>query len=71
MKPIFTLPPVGEALISPLQFAAALGESHTLLIERERRDPRFPKPVERGNRRTRWKLSDARAYIAGLEAPPG
>lgn len=62
----FILPESGEALISPAQFAEALGESSSAFYNRAKRDPSFPPPVQKGVRRTRYRLSDARRYILGL-----
>jgi predicted DNA-binding transcriptional regulator AlpA len=55
-----------KALISPAQFAEALGESSSAFYIRAKRDPSFPPPVQKGVRRTRYRLSDARRYILGL-----
>lgn len=65
----FVLPDSGEALITPTEFAEALGDSTTAFYDRAKRDPRFPAPVEKGVRRTRYRLSDARQYILGMGRP--
>lgn len=62
------LPAEGEALITPKEFAAALRVSISTLWAWLKADPNFPQPVRRGARFTRFHLSDARAYIAGMEA---
>lgn len=63
-----TLPSSGEALIPMKVFADALGVSEATGWEWLRTDPAFPQPIRRGERFTRFRLSDARGYIAGLGA---
>jgi predicted DNA-binding transcriptional regulator AlpA len=64
---LFTLPESGEALLTVKQFACALGISETSLWAWARNDPEFPRPVRRGERFTRFKLTDARSYIESLQ----
>lgn len=67
-KKLFALPESGEALLTDRMLAGALGISKSSLWSWVKTDPAFPQPVRRGERFTRFKLSDARAYIAGLDA---
>ena len=62
----FALPETGEALITAKMFAAAMQVSESSLWSWAKSDPEFPRPVRRGERFTRFKLSDARAYIDSL-----
>lgn len=63
---ICALPETGEALLTAKVLSSALGISESSLWAWAKEDERFPKPVRRGERFTRFKLSEARAYIAGL-----
>jgi predicted DNA-binding transcriptional regulator AlpA len=65
---IVTLPETGEALLTARVLSSALGISETSLWCWVKEDESFPRPVRRGERFTRFKLSDARAYIASLQA---
>ena len=62
------LPTEGEALITANTFAAALDISASTLWDWLKNDPDFPQPVRRGERFTRFKLSEARGYIAGMSS---
>ena len=60
------LPETGEALLTAKVLSSALGISESWLWHLVKADDRFPRPVRRGERWTRFKLSEARAYIANL-----
>ena len=61
-----TLPSQGEALIPMKTFSGALGVTEQTGWEWLRTDPNFPQPIRRGERFTRFRLSEARDYIANL-----
>ncbi len=62
----FALPETGEALLTPRLVFGALGISESTGWEWVKTDPEFPQPVRRGERFTRFRLSEVRAYIASL-----
>src|SRR4051812_24943902 len=62
----FALPETGEALLSPKTVFAALDISESTGWEWVKSDPDFPRPIRKGERYTRFRLSEVRAYIAGL-----
>ena len=65
---LFALPETGEALLTPKQVALALGVSEASVWAWVKSDVEFPTSVRRGERFTRFRLSEIRAYIAGLTA---
>lgn len=69
-REIFPLPSDGEALISMVEMGAALGLSESTAWDRAAKDPNFPKVLRLGPKCTRVRVSEARAYIAGIEPSP-
>ena len=67
-KATAALPAEGDALITANTFAAALDISPSTLWEWLKNDPDFPQPVRRGERFTRFKLSDARRYMSAMSS---
>lgn len=63
---LHVLPETGEALLTAKVLSSTLGISESKLWRLVKTDDRFPRPVRRGERWTRFKLSEARAYIASL-----
>lgn len=71
-KEFFVLPPTGEALLTPKQFQSVLGlRSQSTLWDWAKKDPNFPPAIRRGERFTRYRLSDVRQYINLLSKTPG
>ena len=65
---LFALPETGEALLTPKMVACALGIGESALWKWAKADPDFPRPVRKGERYTRFRLTEVRIYIAGLTA---
>jgi predicted DNA-binding transcriptional regulator AlpA len=60
-----TLPTEGEGLINVRQVAAVFGVDRGTIYDWVKGDT-FPKPVRHGERFTRWRVSEVRAFIDAL-----
>jgi predicted DNA-binding transcriptional regulator AlpA len=61
------LPAEGEGLITMKALAAAMDVCEATVWDWAKTDPNFPTIIRRGQRFTRLKLSEARAYINQLQ----
>lgn len=57
-----------EAMVTVKTVATLLEQAPVTVWRRAKNDPTFPKPKRLGNRCTRWRAGDIRAFMSGVPA---